>query len=189
MSPGTVELCDAAKNCDEPTNDILAIKIIAEEWTGSYEVPALLPRPRGFPFDGLPAQTRILDLVEAEDDLDRLKLLINNRPFTIEASADLTPRFGTHEIWCFNNTTPDTHPMHIHLITFQVLHRSRTMNDTEPRIPPEDVETGPKDVVMAYPDMLTCVMTSVFDLRGSFMVHCHILEHEDWEMMQTYSVI
>jgi len=132
--------------------------------------------------------TRTLDLVESEDSLDRLKLLIDNVPFAVEASISLRPSIGTSEIWCFNNTTPDTHPMHIHLISFEVLFRVRNEDHTN-RIPPEPQEMGPKDVVLAYPGMNSCVQTSPCDLAGPYVVHCHILEHEDWEMMQTFEVV
>jgi len=79
--------------------------------------------------------------------------------------------------------------MHIHLIAFKVLHRVETLPDgSSITHPPEPDELGSKDVVNAYPGVTTCVKTSPFDIPGTYVVHCHILEHEDWEMMQTFDV-
>jgi FtsP/CotA-like multicopper oxidase with cupredoxin domain len=53
--------------------------------------------------------------------------------------------------------------------------------------PPEAWETGPKDTVISYPGEITRVKMT-FDRPGQFVWHCHILEHEDNEMMRPYSV-
>jgi spore coat protein A, manganese oxidase len=53
--------------------------------------------------------------------------------------------------------------------------------------PPEPWETGYKDMVVAYPDEITRVKAS-FDQAGRYVWHCHIVEHEDNEMMRPYTV-
>jgi FtsP/CotA-like multicopper oxidase with cupredoxin domain len=53
--------------------------------------------------------------------------------------------------------------------------------------PPEAWETGGKDTVIAYPGEITRVQ-STFDIPGLYVWHCHILEHEDNEMMRPYCV-
>jgi bilirubin oxidase len=53
--------------------------------------------------------------------------------------------------------------------------------------PPEPWETGYKDTVLAYPDGITRIKAK-FDLPGLYVWHCHILEHEDNEMMRPYRV-
>ena len=53
--------------------------------------------------------------------------------------------------------------------------------------PPEDWETGQKDTVIAYPGEITRVK-ALFDRPGLFVWHCHIVEHEDNEMMRPYHI-
>jgi FtsP/CotA-like multicopper oxidase with cupredoxin domain len=53
--------------------------------------------------------------------------------------------------------------------------------------PPEVWETGPKDTVIVYPGWITRVKAN-FDLEGLYVWHCHILSHEDNEMMRPFYV-
>jgi spore coat protein A, manganese oxidase len=92
---------------------------------------------------------------------------------------------GAIEIWEIHNLTADAHPIHIHEVTFEVLSR-RGIRGGAPR-PPETWEAGRKDTVIAYPDEVTRVK-ALFDRPGLFVWHCHILEHEDNEMMRPYRV-
>ena len=93
-----------------------------------------------------------------------------------------TPAVGATEIWEFRNFSPDAHPIHIHQVQFQVIGRGR-----DGRQPPESWESGFKDVVVALPGERTRVKVR-FDLPGRSVWHCHILEHEDNEMMLPYVV-
>jgi bilirubin oxidase len=92
---------------------------------------------------------------------------------------------GAIEIWELHNFTADAHPIHIHEVTFEVLGR-QAFGDTAVR-PPENGERGRKDTVIAYPNEITRVK-ALFDRPGLFVWHCHILEHEDNEMMRPYRV-
>uniref|UniRef100_A0A7S1TF20 Plastocyanin-like domain-containing protein n=1 Tax=Compsopogon caeruleus TaxID=31354 RepID=A0A7S1TF20_9RHOD len=189
MRKKSLRPCGDGNKCDRPTNDVMMFAVDGTV-DNSYEIPEVLPRPRPYPFDRPVAGRRIISLVEGEDRMDRLTLLLNDRPFSLNAAKDLMPKFGTSEIWCFNNTTPDTHPMHVHLIAFKILHRvAHGRHGKRRKIPADKDERGPKDVVKVYPDMTTCIKTSQFDLRGPYMVHCHILEHEDYVMMQTFTIV
>jgi spore coat protein A len=108
------------------------------------------------------------------------------------------PALGATETWEIYNFTADAHPIHIHLVQFQVLDRQPLVTDTEgltappatfagdPR-PPEPWESGRKDTVIVYPGELARVK-AIYDLPGEFVWHCHILEHEDNEMMRPYRV-
>ncbi|MHC4067160.1 MAG: multicopper oxidase family protein [Planctomycetota bacterium] len=108
------------------------------------------------------------------------------------------PTVGTTEVWEFYNFTADAHPIHIHLVQFQVVNRQalETEDDetVEPAtlvgdvIPPESWETGYKDTVIAYPGQVTRVKAR-FDIPGLYVWHCHIVEHEDNEMMRPYVVM
>ncbi|RCG25836.1 bilirubin oxidase [Sphaerisporangium album] len=94
------------------------------------------------------------------------------------------PVVGATEVWEIHNFTPDAHPIHVHEIMFHVLDRRRF--DGGPR-PPEPWERGYKDTVIAYPHQITRIVAH-FDRAGLFVWHCHLLEHEDNEMMRPYRV-
>jgi bilirubin oxidase len=94
------------------------------------------------------------------------------------------PAFGATEVWEIHNFTEDAHPIHIHEVQFQVVDRQPF--EGGPR-PPESWEAGYKDTVIAYPEEITRVK-ALFDLAGLYVWHCHILEHEDNEMMRPYRV-
>jgi spore coat protein A, manganese oxidase len=95
------------------------------------------------------------------------------------------PELNAIEVWEIFNFTEDAHPIHIHEIQFQVVDR-QPMGPGHPRRP-EPWETGFKDTVIAYPDEITRVKAK-FDLPGRYVWHCHIVEHEDNEMMRPYRV-
>jgi FtsP/CotA-like multicopper oxidase with cupredoxin domain len=82
------------------------------------------------------------------------------------------------------NFTEDAHPIHIHEVQFQVVNRQPIGGD--PR-DPELSESGYKDTVIAYPGEITRVK-ALFDLAGLYVWHCHIVEHEDNEMMRPYFI-
>lgn len=96
-----------------------------------------------------------------------------------------TPAHGATEIWEFHNFSPVTHQMHIHLVQFEVLDR-RPMDGGAAR-PPASWETGTKDTVSSPPGEITRVK-STFDKEGLFVWHCHMVDHEDNEMMRPFLV-
>jgi spore coat protein A len=132
------------------------------------------------------------------------------------APTSITPKAGTTEIWRFINATPDTHPIHVHLVEFEVLDRqqfnvdlfkaTRTVDFTNPKNgrpypvqPPDPSEqNAPKDVVRVEQNTVTRIRMT-FNLpagtismpgqRFKYVVHCHILEHEDNEMMRPFEVV
>jgi spore coat protein A len=101
--------------------------------------------------------------------------------------ASETPGLGT-EIWEIRNFTADAHPIHIHQTQFRVLGRAAFDPENPsvlpgPARPPEAWETGAKDTVVAYPGEITRLVAK-FDLKGQYVWHCHILDHEDHDMMR-----
>ncbi len=94
------------------------------------------------------------------------------------------PAVGATEVWEMYNFTEDAHPIHIHEVHFQVVDRQLFGGLSRP---PEDWETGFKDTVIAYPGEITRVKAR-FDVGGLFVWHCHIVEHEDNEMMRPYFI-
>jgi FtsP/CotA-like multicopper oxidase with cupredoxin domain len=109
------------------------------------------------------------------------------------------PQVGDTEVWEFFNVTADAHPMHVHEVVFEVVNRQALALDSETGEPvqpvqlsgaprePESWETGFKDTVIAYPGEVTRVKAR-FDTPGQFVWHCHIVEHEDNEMMRPYRI-
>ncbi|MHC4091955.1 MAG: multicopper oxidase family protein [Planctomycetota bacterium] len=94
------------------------------------------------------------------------------------------PALGATETWEIHNFTEDAHPIHIHQVHFEVVNRE----DGESNVrDPEDWETGYKDTVIAYPGEITRVK-ALYDLPGFYVWHCHIVEHEDNEMMRPFHV-
>lgn len=105
------------------------------------------------------------------------------------------PQLGTTEIWSFVNPTGMTHPMHMHLVMFQVLDRqafelqSGNVVTTGPRVPPPPIEAGWKDTVRVGPGEIVRVIARFTDYKGRFPYHCHVLEHEDHDMMRQFETV
>jgi spore coat protein A len=164
---------------------------------------------------------RSLVLFEGLDDYGRLQPLLG----TLEDGSlawfqEITenPAFGAAEEWEIYNVTEDAHPVHLHLVTFQVINRqvldeasylvqekAQVQHDGEegvggklvitdavnlysgPPVSPNPNELGPKDTVVALPGQVTRVR-AIFDRTGRYVWHCHILSHEDHEMMRPFCV-
>jgi FtsP/CotA-like multicopper oxidase with cupredoxin domain len=105
------------------------------------------------------------------------------------------PAVGATEIWELYNATADAHPMHIHEVHFELVNRQDIVVDEDAKTVqvagaprgPESWEMGLKDTVIAYPGQVTRVRLR-FDRAGQFVWHCHIVEHEDNEMMRPYRI-
>jgi len=97
------------------------------------------------------------------------------------------PTVGNIEDWEIYNFTVDGHPIHLHLVRFEVIGRSLIGAPVVPGVGVQPWETGYKDTVIAYPGEITTIR-SKFDLEGLYVWHCHIVEHEDNEMMRPYVV-
>jgi len=114
-----------------------------------------------------------------------------------EDAVTENPQVGDTEVWEFYNATGDAHPMHIHEVFFQVVDRHDVVvdeengtvrvDDTAEPSPPEPWEDGWKDTVIAYPGQVTRLRLR-FTHAGQFVWHCHIVEHEDNEMMRPYRI-
>jgi FtsP/CotA-like multicopper oxidase with cupredoxin domain len=114
-----------------------------------------------------------------------------------EDAVTENPSVGATEVWEYYNATADAHPMHIHEVAFQVVNRQDiVINETNGTVqvapgstatPPESWESGWKDTVVAYPGQVTRLRLR-FTNPGQFVWHCHIVEHEDNEMMRPYRI-
>jgi spore coat protein A len=152
---------------------------------------------------------RVLSLTEMDRPSDgyTMRGLLGGKHWDDPVTED--PKAGSTEIWSFANATGDVHPVHTHLIRFQVLNRQpfdvKTYQQSGKLIltgipmPPETNERPAwKDTIKTYPGYVTRVIQR-FDLPAGtptipgqefrYVWHCHILEHEDNEMMRPYNVI
>ena len=142
--------------------------------------------------------TRKLTLEELDNLVDEPMLhLLDGKRWREPISEK--PVLDSTEIWEFLNLTDDTHPIHLHLVRFQILDRrlidvSAYTYDNKlvylaPPVPPEPNECGWKDTVRATPGASTRIIVKFEGYAGRYVWHCHILEHEDNEMMRPYQVL
>ena len=163
---------------------------------------------------GSPVDTRYITLNEI--DPGEIEWYLNLNATHFQDAVTETPQAGTIEEWVYINMTGDTHPMHSHLVTFQVI--GRTPFDVEayeashgtpsgvpggidptpfaigPMQPADPGERGFKDTVKANPGEFTTIRAQ-YDLPAgtaapqTYVYHCHIVEHEDNDMMRPFTVI
>lgn len=143
-------------------------------------------------------QTRLLTLDEYVNKTGNPAMLLLNATHW-KAPITEKPVLGSTEIWTLINPTNDTHPIHLHLVRFQILDRQtyepwlfqtkRQLHFMGPPEPPDPNEAGWKDTVQAHSRMVTRIIVPFEGFAGRYVWHCHILEHEDNEMMRPYEVI
>ena len=154
--------------------------------------------------------------VAADADAGPRLNLINGRDTTryrvvaahFEDATTFFPMLGEYEVWQLINLTGDTHPIHLHLDPFQVLARRPIRYEipdggigdrdlaatvTLERDPEDDRdhtvddnERGLKDTVRVNPNEIVEIAVRFTTFSGRYMYHCHILEHEDRDMMRPF---
>ena len=189
---------------------------------------------------------RKVALFEGTDEFGRLQPLLGTAEPTMNSAGDLvsgsiawheptteSPALGSTEVWEIYNATGDAHPVHLHLVHFEILGREAIVWDSatndddrvlpanggsdgtymvEQEVPQHNGSTGngfrlenlttsgvaldpgadyienaPKDMVTALPGQVTRIKAT-FDKPGRYVWHCHILSHEDHEMMRVLHV-
>jgi FtsP/CotA-like multicopper oxidase with cupredoxin domain len=173
------------------------------------------------------AEPRKVALFEGKDEFGRLQPLLGAwDPAAAEFAAipwhmatTETPALGSTEQWDIYNFTGDAHPVHLHLVNFDICGRREISFDADDEINPQSiqqhngslgmaprvsnvalganvvkgidegyVENAPKDMVTALPGQVTSIKAT-FDKPGRYVWHCHILSHEDHEMMRVLQVV
>lgn len=200
------------------TGRIMELRVVAKTTQGNAGVmPDSLPKVKALTTTlaarDLTLHEEVFETVDGEIPVEAKLGTAHDGPLDWDDPITEEPRLGSTEIWRIANLTADAHPIHLHLVTFQVVDR-RAMDaeayaeaqrewleggrdGAEPRIddflsgnampaPPE--ESGFKDTVVANPGEVTRVIAN-FDLAGTYLWHCHILEHEDNEMMRPFRVV
>ena len=142
-------------------------------------------------------KVRTLSLDEYEEPVHGMLMLLNKSRWRDPVTE--TPVLDSVEIWEFVNYTEDTHPIHLHLVRFQVLERQQFDIDAyrfqkqmrllgEP-MPPEPNELGWKDTVQAHSEAITRIIVRFEGYLGRYVWHCHVLEHAANEMMRPFEVV
>jgi FtsP/CotA-like multicopper oxidase with cupredoxin domain len=190
----------------DTTGQILEFRVVPAVAPDATTPPRFLQLPAIAP---LPAQrtTRRLALLEQasafwDGPAEAMLGTVDNDGAPTQAAwgdpVTENPDVGDTEVWEFYNGTADAHPMHVHEVTFELVDRQALLSDDEgiaippfrlvgAPAPPEPWETGLKDTVVAYPGQVTRVRAQ-FARPGQFVWHCHIVEHEDNEMMRPYRI-
>lgn len=197
-APGTEVLLLNSAPAPYPNGDPDSIvpnvmKFIVQSGTGhTAPVPASL-RPREDLLESAAVEQREFRLAKAQDDpCTGFRWLINGMGWHHVSEF---PVLDTIEVWSFVNQSSVSHPMHMHLVMFQVLDRQDFVlvgNDVVPSgppIPPRPGESGWKDTVDAPPNQITRVIARFERYPGRYAYHCHILEHEDHEMMRQFEAL
>ncbi|WP_049628008.1 outer spore coat copper-dependent laccase CotA [Bacillus sp. JFL15] len=139
---------------------------------------------------------RTLKLTNTQDKYGRPVLTLNNKRWHDPVTE--APKLGTTEIWSIINPMGGTHPIHLHLVSFQILDRRpfdleryNKFGDivyTGPAVPPPPSEKGWKDTVQAHSGEVIRIAATFAPYSGRYVWHCHILEHEDYDMMRPMDV-
>jgi spore coat protein A len=189
MRGQTIEL----RNDNQP---VMQIKVDAGPST-AYQLPTTLRTIPRIP-ESSAVMTRPLTLHEIVTlKGETMRMLLTRKGWREPVTE--TPRLGTTEIWELINHTEDSHPIHLHLVRFQILDRRKydvfTYQNhkrflwTGPVVGPEPGETGWKDTVRAHPGMVTRIIVPFEGYAGRYAWHCHLLEHEANEMMRPFQVL
>lgn len=158
---------------------LVRFDVVRSEADGA-RVPARL-RPQG----ELPAPDRVRE-VRLQLDEQRDLWVLDGRAYD-PARTDQFVRLGATETWRFVNESPVEHPMHPHLVTFRVQGRGRVADGRPLDLLGEDA--GWKDTTTVPPGEFVDVRMRFEDHLGTFVYHCHNLEHEDHDMMAQFTVV
>ena len=176
--------------------ELMEFRVAAPAAKDSPALPPLLRTMERIP-ESRAVKTRRLTLDERMDRAQQsMGMLLNNTPWHMPVTEK--PVLNTTEIWELVNLTEDAHPIHLHLVRFQILDRRaidvfhyykgevRYVGDV---LPPAPIESGWKDTVRVDPGTITRIIIPFEGFAGRYIWHCHILEHEDNEMMRPYEVL
>jgi len=174
--------------------------------TDRSRLPATLNTiPLYDPASAVKTRDLVLSELDSADPFDNpIMAMINGAHWDDPVTEN--PKAGSIEIWRIINTTGDGHPIHVHLVQFQVLDRQPFDPDQYPNLvftappatPPAYERPAWKDTIVSLPGTVTRIIAK-YDLPATanpkpgdkfrYVYHCHILEHEENEMMRPYDVV
>ncbi len=176
---------------------VLQFRVSNSKVSDSSSLPAQL-RPLTRIPESEATRTRLLTLDEFDNKSGDTVLMLLNGSYWHDPVTE-KPVLNSTEIWSFINPTDDTHPIHLHAVRFLILDRQlydpwtyeskKQLRFLGPRVPPKPGEEGWKDTVRAEPRMVTRIIVRFEGYAGRYVWHCHMLEHEDNEMMRPYEIV
>jgi len=208
----------------QTTGQVMLFRVVPSTGTDASVVPSTLTSVTRLQN---PTVTRVMTLNEQQGATGPVGAFLNGMSFH-EGEATELPTLGTTEMWEIVNLTGDTHPIHLHLVQFQMLNRQKfnakkyeqaftTANGLMPAtsyapvapkpylkgsaIQPDPNERGWKDTFRMNPGEVTRVLVRfapqdeseefAFDATAEpgYVWHCHILEHEENDMMRPYYLV
>jgi FtsP/CotA-like multicopper oxidase with cupredoxin domain len=223
LLPGDPDPADLFPN--RQTDRIMAFDVADVPDVADAFDPAVIGQYGGN--DNTVINTRKVALFEGNDKFGRLQPLLGTAVPTLDAAGNIVNgAIAWHsptterpfnapngaEIWEIYNATGDAHPVHLHLVNFEILEREGFTADVVEQpleqhngtfgvgfrlenivldgniVPAAGVEKAPKDMVTALPGEVTRIKVT-FDKSGRYVWHCHILSHEDHEMMRVLEVL
>lgn len=180
------------------TFEILQFRVAAKvSEPDTSSLPAVLREVERVP-ESRATTTRRLTLDENMNMVqESMGMLLNKTPWHMPVTEK--PVLGTTEIWELVNLTEDSHPIHLHLVRFQLLDRrpfdvfqyqdKNELRFTDAARPASGAEAGWKDTVRCDPGEVTRIIVPFVGYTGKYVWHCHLLEHEDNEMMRPFEVV
>lgn len=175
---------------------VMQFRVAADKITDSSSLPATLC-PVSRIQESAAVRTRELTLADYQNRLGRSSvMLLNSAHWDMPVTEK--PILNSTEIWSFINLTDDSHPIHLHMVRFQLLDRrpfdlsvyqlTGKIVFTGPALALNPNELGWKDTVRVDPMTVTRIIVKFEGYAGRYVWHCHMLEHEDNEMMRPYVV-
>jgi FtsP/CotA-like multicopper oxidase with cupredoxin domain len=230
---------------DANTAQIMQFTVGAAKGEKAAKLPSIIDSTLTTPLQNTANNKRLLPFVEVEDPVTGNPLVVTLNGQTFDGALTETPRVGSTEDWYLINLTPDTHPIHLHLVQFQLVERipfdaaqykidwlaknggqalpypdSYTPKTLDPTpymnkagtVLPTASELAWKDTVQAPTGWITIIRVRFapqdtpvtgkgsatpgvnlfpFDptVGPGYVWHCHIIDHEDNEMMRPYKVV
>jgi spore coat protein A len=179
------------------TLQLIQFRVSPKKVEDSSRAPSVLRTLERIP-ESQAIRTREMTLNEFDSDYGEPMVMLLNRKHWAEPVTEIV-KLDTTEIWSFINLTEDTHPIHLHMVRFQILDRQNfstydylsdaKLRLTGPVMLPAPHEMGWKDVVQCPAGTVTRIIVPFSGYTGKYLWHCHILEHEANDMMRPYLVI
>jgi spore coat protein A len=173
------------------------VKPAADATAAKVEMPAILRKITPIP-ESAAVKTRTFTLNEYTHPKTHIMLMLLNGQYWHDPVTE-KPELGSTEIWSFINTTQDIHPIHLHLVRFQILDRRpfdvddylnyKKFEYMGKAASPDANELGWKDTVKCHPETVTRIIVPFDGYVGRYVWHCHLLEHAANEMMRPFEVV
>lgn len=193
----SIVLKNVFKGTSRETADVMQFRVsvpLKGKDTGS--IPDRL-RKIDFLSANMASRTRDLTLVRVADQYGRSLNLLDGKMWIDRISEKI--ELGAVEIWRLINVSDDDHPIHLHIVDMQIIERqpfdvahyqaAGKLKFTGDAAPPEPNERGFKDTIRATAGQVTTFIAAFGPVTGRFVWHCHMLEHEDYEMMRPFEIL